>query len=327
MNCIFCGRTFRYAERRFYVFGNGINGESCRECWEVRFGRCSQCGDSHWRENLRTTHDNTILCHRCYRHYSPIGNYHSNPEPEFHRLEYENTRYFGIELEVETMKANLRELAVEFKKFLSQLGINNKLFIKSDGSLNNGFEICTQPTTLQFAHKSLYLYEILQWLRFNGFFSYEEGRCGLHIHFSLFDLKPSHKRKLRIFVNKCQSHLKRFSKRKSFSYCQFTDLLDTNGVEDVKEFAQDGRYHALNINTQKSTYEMRVFRGTLDHPRFLASLQFTDAMIEFCKVAGESFLWVSPEEMIWDEFMRFTKEQNRYHHFVKYTKKHNLERG
>ena len=57
-------------------------------------------------------------------------------------------------------------------------------YVKSDGSLNDGFELVTHPCTLETHLQQVPWRETLEALRGMGYRSHAPGTCGLHVHVS-----------------------------------------------------------------------------------------------------------------------------------------------
>ena len=67
----------------------------------------------------------------------------------------------------------------------------------------------------------------------------------------------------------------------------------------------------------KPTIEMRIFRGTLFYPRFIATLQFADALAHFVKEEGTLN---SSRTNSWLDFIEWCKKTCNYGHFLNYIK-------
>lgn len=81
---------------------------------------------------------------------------------------------------------------------------------------------------------------------------------------------------------------------------------------------QSGRYWALNLNTNKKTIEMRLFRGTLNYNRFIACFDFADAISRFIKTKETNRLLKQDKEYFeisWDRFLTYCKK-NKYLDFL-----------
>ncbi len=118
-------------------------------------------------------------CGECYDDVrygnSSIKEYNYKPEPLFYGAD---TFYLGVELEVDC-EGKDGENADDI------LYIGNKsnecIYIKSDGSLDDGFEIVSQPMTLEY-HKKYQWNDILKKAVNLGYRSHQTSTCGLHIH-------------------------------------------------------------------------------------------------------------------------------------------------
>ena len=86
---------------------------------------------------------------------------------------------------------------------------------------------------------------------------------------------------------------------------------------------ESDRYVALNFASCKNTIEIRIFRGTLHHARFLASIQFCDAVAHFVKEVGLTGLVKDS----WSVFLDWCAYKNRYGHFLKYVQDRKILEG
>ena len=84
------------------------------------------------------------------------------------------------------------------------------------------------------------------------------------------------------------------------------------------------RHVAINL-TNENTIEFRIFRGTLNPKRFLATLQFVDALCHFVKVVS----MVTCGKYCFREFMGYITNTNRYNNLEHYLRvldmKHNFD--
>jgi len=299
----------------------------CDDCYNENFERCVSCEGIFNREDI----NEDGYCYNCNSENSVISGYLTRPRLVFNKLPYENTTFLGVELEVEPPKdeddnCNITDYAENFQMFLSSNGLEDHFILKDDGSIQ-GFEIVSSPFTLKFAHQKLKFYKMLKYLRNNEYTSHNNGRCGMHIHIGKNCLTPLDIKKLRIIFSKCQVELYKLSNRrgKNTSYCQY-EAFNLKAI--LRGYNQEGRYHALNLNTSatypKNTIEFRIFRGTLKYSRFIANLQFCDAIIDFVKCIGINFLILNPTNVIWNTFIKHSKLKNRYNSLLKHLKRENL---
>jgi hypothetical protein len=133
--------------------------------------------------------------------------------------------------------------------------------------------------------------------------------------------------KLRIFFSKNQNQIFKFSQRKTKNneYCQYEKI---DIIKIAKGIAQEnGRHWAINAITDKQTVEIRVFNSTLDSNRFVAILQFVDAIAHFVKVVGITSLLYGEREYrnnSWRLFVDWAKAEGKYDTMLKQLQKDKL---
>jgi len=206
-------------------------------------------------------------------------------------------------------------------KELNKLGDNETLFhLQSDGSLDNGFEVVSQPATLDY-HKTQFPWaQIITVVKEAGGKSHDTTTCGLHIHFnSAFlgeprdsDENDLNATKLTFLFEKFWEQLKQFSRRKDDelrdwarryegleAYDKRTDRYVRTTVDDMKDKdieiikkAKDrgyGRYLAVNFENH-DTVEVRIFKGTLRLKTLYATLEFVDFLVRFVRQHSAMYL-------------------------------------
>ena len=60
--------------------------------------------------------------------------------------------------------------------------INEHIYCKHDGSLDDGFEIVSHPATLEYHTNTIPWKKILDEALEMGYYSHNSGTCGLHVH-------------------------------------------------------------------------------------------------------------------------------------------------
>ena len=150
----------------------------CRHCYENHYTRCSCC-DALLHEDDAYHLNGEDYCSECYHDEvdksRSIHDYGYKPEPIFYG---DSKRYFGVELEIDQAgkdSDNADEL----------LTIGNRdadcIYIKGDGSLDDGMEIVTHPMSLEY-HKQFQWDEIMKKAIYLGYRSHQTSTCGLHVH-------------------------------------------------------------------------------------------------------------------------------------------------
>ena len=308
--CDICGREYPLSD--LVGFGNAM---LCNECLRSETTVCSCCGERIWADDNESDGD-TPLCGRCYdRHYTTcvdcgrtihqddayyideddydarcytchcrhadhrvIHDYYYKPEPIFCG---QGKRYFGVELEIDgagesnTNAAKLVEIANHDQELV---------YIKHDGSLDDGMEIVTHPMTLDFHLHQMPWAEVLKKAKTMGYLSHQVGTCGLHIHVNRTAFGESEEEQEEVigrilyFFEKHWGELLRFSRRTQKQLERWADRYGLKEhprqVLDVAKGSQE-RYTAVNL-LNRHTIEIRLFRGTLKLNTIFAVLQLVD---------------------------------------------------
>ncbi len=243
---------------------------------------------------------------------SIIGNYNSSMRYTPFKKPFEKYA-MGIELEVE-LKSNVRpnSMANRVLAYLKRHGFEKLMLFKEDGTLTNGYEIVSQPFSRSAMRSEFWWYKFLTYLSKTGHTSYESGHCGLHIHVS------------KVFDDRTCEHIGRvayalrellgqFSFRKGYyDYCMFDPIMYST--------ANTGKYYAMRMKTGKETIEFRFARGTLNHRRFIATVQCIDVLIQFALSIPRSALRLSNTQ-ITQRFIDYVKRAGYAQLFYSYIKK------
>ena len=303
-NCEECGGLFNKHD----VFPH--NDKSyCKSCFDKHYITCANCNSIQKKTNvLRKIRGNLSVCDNCYNFYGPIQLYDKKPSLNFMGIP---PHYYGVELELELENQKKSERGIKADEVMDLLG-KDFIIVKEDGSLNCGFEICTQPSTLS-EHK----------IRWNKFFdnlpkniiSFSTPNCGLHIHCSKKPLTLLTIAKIVVFVNdeNNKNFIEVIAGRKS---CQYSCIQKKEyaEVKKIGRMSRDSRYEAVNL-VNADTIEFRIFKGTLKRESFYKALEFCDAMIHFCATAVHSITYCRNK----DNFINYvTKEQKLYPHLYAY---------
>ena len=347
--CTHCGELIDTDDYRV------IEGEPiCEECVENFTTVCDCCGDLIWDDDSYGD-DYTILCRYCYeQHYTRcyrcnclihiddscclddedycrdcyeeelgkrryIHDYSYKPEPKFYG-KYD--RYFGVELEIDGAGKdddNAEEI----------LNIANSdeehIYIKTDGSLDDGMEIVSHPMSLDY-HKEFCWEEIMRKAIHLGYRSHNTSTCGLHVHVNrncMGETKDDQEdviSRILFFVEKNWNELLKFSRRTEYSMNRWSARYgyEKTGREilDKAKKGGNGRYSAVNLMNYH-TIEFRLFRGTLKYNTFIATLELVNLIVETAIYSSEDELY----RLSWSEFVSkiiepelitYLKERNLY---------------
>jgi hypothetical protein len=246
----------------------------CQHCYDGNVGTCDECGQEYWGDDGHYCPDQEVS--------HLINSYSYKPRPYFFGTA---SYHMGFELEVESDGNSIRDAAEVVSNALGE-----RIYLKEDGSLSQGFEIVTHPHSLD-EYQQHFDWDALKSLRRMGFRSWDTSTCGLHVHVSRSAFgNPNTRRD----IVKVQAHELRFMKliydndrqisrlagRKS-TYATFQDK--GHLVEKVKYGHQEnGRYAAINSENSE-TLEVRVFRGSLKPERVLMALELVQCSVEYTR--------------------------------------------
>jgi hypothetical protein len=163
-------------------------------------------------------------------------------------------------------------------------------YLKSDGSLECGFEIVSHPLSHSyFMNDASRLWDTIDKLKSGyGMMAWGTKTCGLHVHISRAGFNNgSHQHRFLQLVYNNKDFYEVLAGRSSSHWAKFDDNVDpTTGQKSLKhKFERGGsdRYAAVNTNNRQ-TLEMRIFRGSLN-PRFIKSaIDLAHASVEFTRV-------------------------------------------
>lgn len=292
-------------------------------CRDEDLSRCHNCDEYHNSDEMYfSDSDDEYYCNDC-RPSHRIRNYTYRPSIEFFKERADNELYFGVELEVDGDKSNADALT----KFP-----DNKYVFKEDSS-TEGFEIVSQPMTIKYIKQNEAWYEKLQELKSKQYTSYRGGNCGIHVHVSKDQIKPIDAWKMVYFMHKCQEYIHKFTQRTgsqrdrwaNYKTPEYMNLPGSALVMKESYPSNSDRYVALNFTSQ--TIEFRIFRGTLDHTRFTATLEFVKVLTDYTTKAGINHFRLSNGFELWSNFYTFAqKYYGGSSCLVKVMKKYNLNR-
>ncbi|MBR6670396.1 MAG: zinc-binding protein, partial [Ruminococcus sp.] len=182
-----------------------------------------------------------------------------------------------------------------------------RIYIKSDGSLDDGMEIVSHPMSLDY-HKNYCWSEIMKKAISLGYRSHQTSTCGLHIHVNRDSFGDSRDEqdevisRILYFVETHWNEMLKFSRRSEYSMNRWAARYgyenSPKAIMDKAKKGNFGRYAAVNL-CNYSTIEFRLFRGTLKLNTFIATLQLVN---EICNVAV-SLSDEGLQKLSWSEFV------------------------
>lgn len=298
----------------------------CQRCYDDYYTTCECCGRIIHRDYANYDDDDDYpYCDRCYeeRCQSSIHEYSYKPEPIFYG---DSKRYYGVELEID-------EGGKSSDNADTLLGIGNRLaehiYIKSDGSLNDGMEIVTHPMTLHYHKNRMPWAELMESAIHMYYRSHKTSTCGLHVHVNRTAFGNTREAqdecisRVLYFVEHHWNELLKFSRRTEYQMNRWAARYGyKNNPKEILEDAKkgcNGRYACVNI-TNWSTIEFRMFRGTLKYNTLIATLEMVDAICdmaltytdsEISKISWTDFVSGLDEETC-SELITYLKERQLY---------------
>ena len=315
--CDVCGTTFLFSENR----GND-SMYLCPNCYDSYYFTCADCGEVVSREHIYYDSDDNCYCRECYyknHDERVIHDYGYKPDPIF----YGSGRYIGVELEID--EGDDHEENAE--KILSVANKDKEhIYIKNDGSLDEGMEIVSHPMTLDYHTYQMPWKAVLSKALERGYLSHKTSTCGLHCHVDRLSLGDTYDEqektigKILFIIERFWDEFLKFSRRTEYQMNRWAARYGFKEkpyqvLHNAKNSAL-GRYACVNLNN-KDTIEFRMWRGTLKYNTFIATLQMVETI---CSVAYsiseeelESLSWFKFIDMIdYPELIRYLKERRLY---------------
>lgn len=295
----------------------------CRRCYEDYYFICDDCGGVYHLDDgdyidgynyCNSCADNRRDCILCYSH---------KPNPTFF-----GNRKAGYGLEVEIDNGDYKqEAAADI-----QAAGGDHIYLKEDGSLSYaGFEIVTHPATLEYHVNHFPWFEVCEAALSYGYRSHDTDTCGLHIHASrsLFgdtgveqDLTIA---KIMLLVDRWyDTKIVNFARRNLHKMRQWADKPnadikpgdDDHAAVNKSKKNADNRYKAVNL-CNRNTVEFRFFRGTLKRDTIIASIQWVDTIIHYCRSTPLKDLFNTAWNDIFgntghEELTNYLKQRNLY---------------
>ena len=257
----------------------------CESCRDNNYTRCDHCDRLIHNDEVYYDDDDTPYCSHCYHDCcgSSIHDYAYKPEPIFYG---DSERYFGVELEIDCGGKD-RDNAETLLDAINRHG--EYIYIKSDGSLNDGMEIVTHPMSLEYHKDSMDWCQVTDIAKRMGYLSHKTNTCGLHIHVNretfgeTREMQEECISRVLYFVEHHWEELLKFSRRTESQMNRWAARYGyKNSPKEVMENAKKrnmGRYACVNL-TNYHTIEFRMFRGTLKVNTLLATLELVNIICD-----------------------------------------------
>lgn len=311
--CAICHKKLFLPEREYH------GKYYCQPCFEMNFFRCSHCSKILPRTEAKTAKDGYCYCKPCSKRHFVLPYHHGYPSVTFYGDNQKNkVPYMGMELEVDVGGEDDHAVAQIMPIMNNESKEECFIYCSHDSSLDNGFEIITQPATMQYHYSIKGKYEAMaSKLKAKGFYAHTTGTCGLHIHFNRNYFADAYggeyeaTKRFVLLVDKFWDELTVYGRRPNFRLQRYAKKLDMPVDRFMRKANKSGshdyRYYAVNI-TNESTIEIRLFRSTLNVNTVMATLQLIDNMAIWCKnnptekldeVTFETFLTTTNQRRYW----------------------------
>ena len=231
--------------------------------------KCNVCGSIYSNDGCG--------CPMCSNALNPIASYHcgSMKINKIGKIKdaHKYTIHLGVELECDSFPSEEAKLNAAREVFRT-LNRKNKQFIKleRDSSLNNGFEMISQPIQLGSHMNSVNWQKAFEIIKNYGGGSHDSGNCGLHVHLERYS--EQFQKNIWNLVNKVyRDDLQLFSRRSPsrMRFCAFDNYNYENRTIG----------HCVAVNTRTSTgctVEIRIFRGTIKYETFIETLRLVERL-------------------------------------------------
>jgi hypothetical protein len=352
-HCDICGCDLK--ENEIFEF----DGEYlCSDCLEEHTSTCDSCGDRIWNDNdcgdenrclcescfddyyVRCTDCDCVInndyayyldededcpyCQRCYnRHPCSLHYYSYKPTPIFYG---NDKRYIGVELEIDGGGQDSENA----KKILNIVNTKNELiYIKTDGSLDDGMEIVTHPMTLDYHRFEMSWNELSDEAVTLGYLSHKTSTCGLHCHVNRnsfgddIDDQEACISRVLYFVEHHWDELLKFSRRSESQINRWAARYGFKStpkeiMDHAKKNGNIGRYACVNL-TNTDTIEFRMFRGTLKVNTILATLELVDLICQKAETMDDEQM----KGLSWTDFVLEISEKD-YPELITYLKERRI---
>ena len=296
-----------------------IDENGYHECCYIYSGDgcvCASCREDYYtyleRQDIWVHIDDNSYSHRYLEDI--LESYNANPLEQIQRANHfarnfrDKTKaipFYGVELEAELSDNNVGSVA-ELMEALHTFAI-----VKSDGSLDNGFEVCTIPATLNYHRSGAFsrspwkdAFDIMD----GHVDSYNTSTCGIHVHVNRESLYPSTTYKMLRVIQQDEVFTKVLANRNSDQWAAFYDYKNAAALAFNPP---DEKYLAVRLD-KMSTIEFRIFRGNASYFGIISSLEIIDSLRSFA-------LEISMQEATISKYLRWLKENKHLYKYA-YTK-------
>jgi len=297
----------------------------CYDCaYEEGYERCDDCDDWYHQDSYCGSCDDGGA--------QGVHSYSYKPDPLFgwveevdgdlsNRSARRGVLFMGLEIEVECKSGRISNgVDVLRDKFGTS---EDYIYLKTDGSLNHGFEIVTHPRTLA-SHKSMDL-QGFKALADAGFRGWNTSTCGIHVHVNRdgFNGVPHQWRWTRLFANN-QAEFVILAGRDSNQWATFSEMKQKlSHAFKYQRGRGDSRYEAINL-TNYETFEVRIFKSSLNPQRIAMIMELIDATVEYTRHL--TVHEISDHALEWEKFAEWvvSEQSLKYPNLITYCEKYGI---
>ena len=309
----------------------------CSECAQNHW-LCGDCGDVFHDDDVQHDVNDKLICDNCRAYYGNeqcecCGYYYNLPDgytacedcsgsaiynyghKHSCNLSYENMM-FGVEMEVCVERAdNDSQPCREQVAYMLKKQINEVAVIKSDSSIDYGFEIVTKP--LDYCDAISHCRRILSLA--DSMRCRADSSCGIHIHVSREHISRKAIANLIFMLSEMEGDITKVAGRYSDEWARISKKSkdDCECVDDVIQNEYDcGRYRAINL-INDATIEFRVFASTTSMNTITAYIQFVKCIIDYAEthtlddIEGSRLRYIMiGKESLYPELMQYLRQVN-----------------
>lgn len=315
-NYIFCSSCDEWESDDRSVYSNILDRWFCGDCREGSLAFCDNCSEYTWEDDFDHFNECGVS--------SLIHDYSFRPAPIFNHTDedisqaktilqdtgritrkYRQIAYMGFELEVECTgdRSDCNGGARLFED-------NRHLYLKTDSSLNFGFEIVSHPMTLRYAMER-FNWDPIKQLGEHDFSAWYTDTAGLHIHVSRDGFKSeSHQaRFIHLFLRNA-TFFEWVAGRKEERWASFNPEMMKDIRSKIKRNRGTDRYSAVNLNNSQ-TLEVRIFQASLKVERIQMCMQLVDAAVKYTDNMSVNDM-VSGNSIGANAFIKWLKDKPEY---------------
>lgn len=228
-----------------------------------------------------------------YKLCTSIQNYWFKPRPMFFG-ETSNHKFMGVELE-------LMDGGVSNSSATKICKLVPEMYCKTDSSLDEGFELITEPCSLDYHLSNLKWEYVLNTANALGYTARQGS--GIHVHVSkrfwgkyitsgivkLCWFTDRYREMLRLYARRGKDEFNRWAKPYGF-IVPLSDCV-SNYKSMYNKYNNSSQHHyAVNLKPA-DTVEIRLFASTLDIKRLHSILQFTDCLTDLSLLPPKDIYW------------------------------------